>query len=112
MTFLADILLAAGALGAAFYCWVLSRRLHALTSLEGGIGGAVALLSVQVDELTRALEHTGAAARTQGDSLSATVARAEAASRQLELLIAALHDVPTNTAVGLDPFFRKSGTAA
>jgi len=41
MVFIADILLAAGALSAAFYCFVLSRRLRRFTDLEKGVGGAI-----------------------------------------------------------------------
>ncbi|HBT01357.1 MAG TPA: hypothetical protein DEB47_16175, partial [Citreicella sp.] len=55
MDLIADILLAAGALGAGFYCFVLSRRLTRFTDLEQGVGGAVAVLSAQVDDLTRTL---------------------------------------------------------
>ena len=56
MDLIADIFLIAGALGAGFYCIVLSRRLSRFTDLENGVGGAVAILSQQVDDLTRALD--------------------------------------------------------
>ena len=56
MTLIADILLIAGALGAAFYCFVLSRRLSRFTSLEDGVGGAIAGLSRQVAEMTEAMK--------------------------------------------------------
>ena len=51
MALIADILMTAGALSAAFYCIVLSRRLTRFNDLEKGIGGAVAVLSAQVDDL-------------------------------------------------------------
>ena len=58
MNLIADILLVAGALGASLYCFVLSRRLAKFNDLEQGIGGAVAILSVQVDDMTKTLtEH-------------------------------------------------------
>ena len=41
MDLIADIFLIAGALGAGFYCIVLSRRLSRFTDLENGVGGAV-----------------------------------------------------------------------
>ena len=41
MAFIADILLAAGAAAAAFYCFILSRRLRRFTDLEKGVGGAI-----------------------------------------------------------------------
>ena len=42
MNYLSDLLLTAAALGAAVYCAILSRRLKALGTLEGGVGGAIA----------------------------------------------------------------------
>lgn len=94
MDVVSDLLLAIGAFGAAAYCMVLSRRLRALTALDSGLGAAIAVLSAQVDDLTRTL----AAAReaTQGTSgrLSAQTERAEATCRKLELLVASLHDLP------------------
>ncbi|EAU46415.1 hypothetical protein [Salipiger bermudensis] len=94
MNLIADILLAAGALGAGFYCFVLSRRLSRFTDLENGVGGAVAVLSAQVDDLTRTL---GAAQSTAGEStvrLETLTARAEDAAKRLELMLASLHDLP------------------
>ena len=55
MSIIADILLVAGALGAGLYCFVLSNRLRRFTDLENGVGGAVAILSAQVDDLATAL---------------------------------------------------------
>ena len=91
---LSDILLGAGAFGAALYCLVLSRRLRRLNDLEGGVGGAVAVLSAQVDDLTRTLARAEAAARAQVASLAESSGRAEAAGQRLELLMASLHDLP------------------
>lgn len=102
MTLIADILLAAGALGAAFYCFMLGRRLRRFNDLEKGMGGAVAVLSAQVDDL----EKTLAAARKSADGstteLQALTARAEDVRRQLELQIAALHDMVPAPAASAD----------
>ena len=43
MQLIADVLLAAGAFGAALYCFVLSRRLKRFATLESGMGGAIAV---------------------------------------------------------------------
>lgn len=104
---IADIFLAAGALGAALYCFVLSRRLRRFTDLEKGVGGAVAVLSVQVDDLTGILNRAQTAAKTSVDQLDAVSARAEVAHKKLELSIASLHDVPEKAtqSVGQSPFF-------
>ncbi len=93
MNLVADALLAAGAFGAAVYCYVLSVRLGRLQTLESGMGGAIAVLSAQVDEMTRALEQARAAASGQAADLKTTTARGEAAAARLEVLLSTLHDV-------------------
>ena len=52
MELIADILMVAGSFGAAIYCYVLSARLKKFTTLETGMGGAIAVLSAQVDDMT------------------------------------------------------------
>ena len=94
MDLIADILLVAGALGATVYCFVLSRRLSRFTDLQGGMGGAVASLSAQVDEMTRALDRSRRAAEGQSGSLERSTRRAEDVARRLDLLVAAMHDLP------------------
>ena len=94
MATIADILMIAGALGAGFYCYVLSRRLRTFTDLERGVGGAVAVLSAQVDDLARALNKAQGSANGSVAQLSEINARAEAAANRLELLVASLHDLP------------------
>lgn len=94
MDLIADILMTAGAFAAALYCYVLSRRLARIQTLEGGLGGAIAVLSAQVDDMTRALGAARAAAEVQSGSLASLVARGEGAAARLEMLIAALHDMP------------------
>lgn len=97
MAFIADILLATGALGVAIYCIVLSRRLTKFADLEKGMGGAIAVLSVQVDDMTRALSEAKGTARTAQSDLETIAQRAEAAAKRLELLLAAMHDLPQET---------------
>ena len=93
MDLIADILLIGGAIGAAFYCFILSRRLTRFTDLERGVGGAVAVLSAQVDDLKRALDRAKTAADSSGDVLRDLTDRADQVARKLELSMAALHDV-------------------
>lgn len=110
MGLIADILLAAGAMAAAFYCYVLSRRLRRFADLDKGVGGAIAVLSVQVDDLTRTLKSAEAAAGRSADMLAHESARAEAAAKRLELLIASLHDLPepTPNPRPISPFFTRA----
>lgn len=100
MELIADILLAAGAIGAGFYCLVLGRRLNRFNDLEKGVGGAVAVLSAQVDDLTRTLAAAQQAAAQSATTLNDLVARAEESARRLEMQMASLHDLPPPTPKG------------
>jgi len=94
MELISDILLGAGAIGAGLFCYVLARRLSAFNGLETGVGGAIAVLSAQVDEMTRALAAARQATSESTRELSDLTARAEASTQRLELLLASLHDLP------------------
>lgn len=98
MDLIADILLVAGALGAGFYCFVLARRLTRFTDLENGVGGAVAVLSAQVDDLSKTLEQAKKTAGASSESLGELTERAEDVARRLELLVASMHDLPQDDA--------------
>lgn len=98
MELIADILLVAGALGAGFYCHVLARRLSRFNDLEKGVGGAVAVLSAQVDDLTRTLRDAQMTAAGSMDSLDGLTDRAESVAKRLELLVASMHDLPDDGA--------------
>lgn len=102
MQLIADVLMAAGAFGAAVYCYVLSGRLKKFTTLETGMGGAIAVLSAQVDDMTRALEQARSTANGSAQSLEVLTQRAESVAGRLELMVAALHDIPdaASAAVG------------
>ena len=77
MELIADILLVAGALGAGFYCYILARRLSRFNDLENGVGGAVAVLSAQVDDLSKTLQSAQGAAGESSASLQQLTDRAE-----------------------------------
>ncbi|TCM87070.1 hypothetical protein [Rhodovulum steppense] len=94
MALIADILLIAGALGATLYCHVLARRLRRFNDLEKGMGGAIAVLSAQVDDMTKVLHGAQSTARHSTDGLQSLTGRAEDVARRLELLVAAMHDLP------------------
>ncbi|MBM9596135.1 hypothetical protein [Roseitranquillus sediminis] len=103
MTLIADILMIAGALGAAFYCLVLSRRLRRFSDLEKGVGGAVAVLSMQVDDMTKTLQKAQASASQSAQRLTELTERAEDAARRLELMLASLHDLPEAPTARAEP---------
>ena len=90
---IADALLLGGALCACIYCFVLSRRLKKLASFESGLGGAIAVLSTQVDDMQRVLKETEATAGEASAQLKDLVQEAEDAAGNLEVLLASLTDV-------------------
>lgn len=88
MQLIADILMGLGALGASAYCMVLARRLKRFNQLESGMGGAIAVLSAQVDDMTKALNRAQATAATSAEQLRSLTERAEQSAQRLELLMA------------------------
>ena len=98
MTLIADLMLGAGALGAAIYCFILARRLKRFTQLESGMGGAIAVLSAQVDDMTRALESARRVASASTEGLETQTQRARKQADRLELLLASMHDLPAEEA--------------
>lgn len=94
MELIADILMIAGTMAVGVYCVVLARRLSRFTDLEKGVGGAIAVLSAQVDDMRKTLISAQKTAAGSAAKLEDLTLRAEDASRRLELLIASMHDVP------------------
>jgi len=87
MEMIADGLLIAGALTAAFYCWILSSRVKGLTDLDDGLGSAIAALGRQVDELQSALKAVKEDSASAKMELGDATAKAEDVSKRLNLLI-------------------------
>ncbi|AVW92703.1 hypothetical protein [Celeribacter baekdonensis] len=94
MELIADILMIAGTFAVGVYCAVLARRLSRFTDLEKGVGGAIAVLSAQVDDMTKTLIKAQKTAAGSAVKLEDLTSRAEDVSRRLELLIASMHDLP------------------
>jgi Domain of unknown function (DUF6468) len=94
MSLISDILLSTGAFAAAIYCYVLSGRLKKFQTLEGGLGGAIAVLSAQVDDMTKALDRARGAANGSASTLETLTVRAESVAARLELMVASMHDLP------------------
>lgn len=105
MTLIADIFMIAGAFGAAVYCIILSKRLAKLQDLEQGVGGAVSVLSSQVNDLSKTLENARQSADSSNDSLKDLTERAENVSSKIELLLASMHDLQTVEPPKSQPFF-------
>jgi hypothetical protein len=94
MDYFADIFLGAGALAAAFYCLILSRKLSKLSGLDQDLGNAIAVLSKQVDEMTNVLSDAKNTAGQSSAQLEAMTSRAEDVAGKLEIMLGALEDLP------------------
>jgi len=94
MDLIADILLGGGALLTACYCLVLSRKLGKLRGLDQDLGGAIAILSQQVDEMNQALVSARHSTETSTEELDTKTRAATETADRLELLLTALHDLP------------------
>ncbi|MEM7508266.1 MAG: hypothetical protein AAF415_16150 [Pseudomonadota bacterium] len=92
MELIADGLLILAALCASLYCLVLSRRLRRLNRLDNGLGGAIASLSTQVDEMHRALAEAKQVTERSKRELDSRTKRAEQAAGRLELLLVAVRE--------------------
>ena len=78
---------------------VLSRRLKRFANVETGVGGAIAILSAQVEQMTEALGTAQQTASASSQSLESLTGRAEEVARRLELLVASMHDLPEDPPV-------------
>jgi uncharacterized protein (DUF1778 family) len=95
LTFISDVLLVAATLGMALWCRVLSQRLKAFNDIDTGLGGTIAALSLQVDDLKASI--ASAAASAQGNDrsriLSAATEKADDRIGRMEMLLASLEDL-------------------
>lgn len=89
MDVLMNGLLLAATVFAGGYCWVLARRVHALKSLDTGLGGAIVTLTRQIELARSTLDEAKTSASTAHGDLSELLAKAEAVSGQLKLSLAA-----------------------
>ncbi|WP_439142891.1 hypothetical protein [Planktotalea sp.] len=94
MSLVSDLFLVAGALAAGFYCYILSRRLSALTDAESGVGKVVGTLSKQVDDLNNSIQIACTEADASSSALTELTLRAEGVAQRLELMVASMHDIP------------------
>lgn len=89
MDLLMNGLLMVATMFAGGYCWVLSRRVRDLKSLDKGLGGAIVTLTRQIELARATLEEAKAGSKTSKDELAQLVSRADVAAGNLRLLLAA-----------------------
>lgn len=92
MDVLMNGLLLAATLFAGGYCWVLAGRVRELKSLDRGLGGAIVTLTRQIELARGTLEEARASTRENRQELTQLLARADAATAQLRLAVAAAEE--------------------
>ncbi|KIT14287.1 hypothetical protein [Jannaschia aquimarina] len=93
MALISDVFLVLGALGLAYYCLQLSRRLKTLATSDGGLGQSVAVLGEQIEALQQNAARATAEAEAASDRLSRLIQDAEEREGELSVLIAGLGDL-------------------
>lgn len=80
-----QILLLAASCGLAAFCILLARRLHRLNNLESGLGGAIAVMTAEVDRLDRAIRKARAEASAASEALADEIAQARSEREMWDL---------------------------
>jgi hypothetical protein len=87
MELVSDGLLIAAASVAALYCYILSRKLSALSNVDNGLGSAINGLSERIESTRESLSETKSTTTSLARDLAIITARADAASERLETLL-------------------------
>jgi ABC-type transporter Mla subunit MlaD len=93
MELVTDFLLLAATATACLYCFVLSRRLKALTSAEGGLGAGIAALTKSAEEMKAAVERSKTAADETAARLATLIETADTKAGDLQSLIDRLDEM-------------------
>ncbi|MHA7872462.1 MAG: hypothetical protein ACX939_08955 [Hyphococcus sp.] len=93
MALIIDFMLLAASGTACFYCWVLSKRLKALTSNKDGIQTGIAALAQSAEEMQTAIAETKESASENVSRLEALIAEANAKAPELEELLTRIAEV-------------------
>ena len=99
MAFIIDFLLLAASGTACLYCWILSKRLKALTSSDSGIQTGIAALSQSAEEMQGAMAETKDKAAATVTNLEALIAESEKKIPELQELLEQITEISTQ-AVG------------
>lgn len=98
MELVIDFLLLAASGTAGLFCWVLSRKLKAMTSAEAGLGAGIAALSQSAEEMKRAVAETRSSADTTAARIESLLAEAESKATHLQGLIDQLAEMSASVA--------------
>lgn len=95
---ISDVLLLAATCGMAIWCRMLSKRLRSFNDLDTGLGGTIATLTLQVDDLKASLAQATVQTIDRGASLDAATAQADDRIGRMEMLLASLDDLEAEAA--------------
>lgn len=90
---ISDVLLLAATGGMALWCRILTRRLKAFNNLDTGLGGTIATLTLQVDDLKDSLAAVTAQSQDRGAVIEAANQQADDRIGRMEMLLASLEDL-------------------
>lgn len=93
MSLIIDFLLLAASGTACFYCWILSKRLKALTSSKDGIQTGIVALSQSAEEMQEALSKTKDNANTSVSHLEQLLSEARERTPELQDLLTQITNV-------------------
>lgn len=98
MELVIDFLLLAASGTAGLFCWVLSRKLKAMTNAEAGLGAGIAALSQSAEEMKRAVADTKSSADHTAARIESLLAEAESKATHLQGLIDQLTEMSASVA--------------
>ncbi len=107
MELVVDFLLLAASGTAGLFCWVLSRKLKALTSAEAGLGAGVAALSQSAEEMKTTLAGVKTSAEETAARVEALLAEADEKAAHLKGLIDQLAEMSASVAGHVERATRK-----
>lgn len=107
MELVINFLLLAASGTAALFCWILSRKLKALTDAEAGIGAGIAALSQSAEEVKSAVAGTKLSADETAARIETLLEDANDKAAHLEALIDQLGDMSASVSQHADSATRK-----
>ncbi len=93
MALIVDFLLLAASGAACFYCWVLNKRIKALTSTKDGIHTGIAALSQSAEEMQSAMASTKDQAAAGSTKLEALIEDANKKIPELQTLANQIQEI-------------------
>lgn len=98
LSLLSDILLLGATAGIALWCRLLARRLRAFNDLDSGLGGTIAALARQVDDLRSTIVDATRETEDGTARLEAALERADDRIGRMEMLLASLETLEEDAA--------------